>query len=106
MDRQFALVFGEANGARLIEKLRGNALSHFRENGEMTMATTAVKKVLTVSELTGAIKETLDRGFGSVWVAGEISNYRPASSGHVYLTLKDAASQLRAVIWRGVAARL
>src|SRR5438874_10773726 len=63
-------------------------------------------KVRSVSELTQEIKTVLEDGFASVWVAGEISNYRPASSGHVYLTLKDGQAQIRAVVWRGVAYRL
>jgi exodeoxyribonuclease VII large subunit len=41
-----------------------------------------------------------------VWVAGEISNFARPQSGHCYLTLKDDRAQLRAVMWRGVAARL
>ncbi|MDP7277797.1 MAG: exodeoxyribonuclease VII large subunit [Planctomycetaceae bacterium] len=61
---------------------------------------------LTVSELTREIKELLEASYPSVWVSGEISNCRPARSGHVYLTLKDEQAQLSAVIWRNTAARL
>jgi exodeoxyribonuclease VII large subunit len=63
-------------------------------------------KVCTVSELTQAVKGLLEEGFSSVWVEGELSNVARPNSGHVYLSLKDAQSQLRAVIWRGVALRL
>jgi exodeoxyribonuclease VII large subunit len=63
-------------------------------------------KVQSVSELTQAIKELLEDGFPSVWVAGEISNLARPSSGHMYLSLKDGAAQMRAVIWRGVGLRL
>src|SRR5262245_27674622 len=63
-------------------------------------------KVREVSELTQEIKGLLEEGFAEVWVAGEISNLARPSSGHLYLTLKDAASQLRAVIWRGISLRL
>ncbi|MEQ8838388.1 MAG: exodeoxyribonuclease VII large subunit, partial [Lacipirellulaceae bacterium] len=41
-----------------------------------------------------------------VWVSGEISNFSRPQSGHYYLTLKDEAAQLRAVVWRGTASRL
>src|SRR5438132_9153287 len=63
-------------------------------------------KVCTVSELTQGVKSLLEEGFASVWVAGEIANLARPSSGHVYLSLKDAQAQLRAVIYRGVALRL
>lgn len=55
---------------------------------------------LSVSELTGAIRGTLEKSFGSVWVEGEISNFRPHSSGHWYFTLKDEFAQLRAACYR------
>lgn len=61
---------------------------------------------LSVSELTAQIKDLLEAAFPEVWVAGEISNFVRPQSGHCYLTLKDDRSQLRAVMWRGVAARL
>jgi exodeoxyribonuclease VII large subunit len=56
--------------------------------------------VFTVSELTTRIKALLERSFGFVWVTGEISNLRRPGSGHVYLTLKDGQSQVRAVMFR------
>ena len=60
----------------------------------------------TVSELTREIKDQLENHYPDVWVTGEISNCRPARSGHVYLTLKDDQSQISAVIWRNTASRL
>lgn len=63
-------------------------------------------KILNVSELTAEVKGLLEDAFPSVWVAGEVSNLARPSSGHVYLTLKDASSQLRGVMWRGMALRL
>ncbi len=62
--------------------------------------------VLSVSELTAQVKLLLEGTFDSVWVSGEISNFSRPRSGHCYLTLKDDEAQLRAVIWRGTAARL
>jgi exodeoxyribonuclease VII large subunit len=57
---------------------------------------------LTVSEVTGRIRAVFERDpiLQDVWVEGEISNFTQASSGHVYLTLKDAGAQLGGVIWR------
>jgi exodeoxyribonuclease VII large subunit len=63
-------------------------------------------KILSVTELTQAIKGVLEEGFPSVWVAGEISNLARPPSGHLYLTLKDSGAQLRAVLWRSSAVRL
>jgi exodeoxyribonuclease VII large subunit len=63
-------------------------------------------KVLTVAELTQEVKGIIDDAFAAVWVAGQISNCKPNSSGHIYLTLKDSQAQLPAVIWRTVAMRL
>jgi len=60
----------------------------------------------TVSELTREIKDRLEAHYPDVWVSGEISNCRPARSGHVYLTLKDDQSQISAVIWRNTASQL
>jgi exodeoxyribonuclease VII large subunit len=60
----------------------------------------------SVADLTARIKENVEGRFGDVWVAGEVSNLVRASSGHVYLSLKDDAAMMRAVIWRTTAASL
>src|SRR5262245_42478106 len=60
-----------------------------------------------VSELTQNLKERLEAAYPlGVWVTGEVSNLARPASGHVYLKLKDADSQLNAVVYRGVALRL
>ena len=64
------------------------------------------QKVHTVSELTGCIKQQLEHKFSDVFVQGEISQFTRASSGHIYLTLKDSSAVLRAIIWRSFARRL
>ncbi len=62
---------------------------------------------LSVSEIAGAVKKTLETRFGQVRVRGEVSGYRgPHSSGHAYFTLKDEGARLEAVIWRGVFQKL
>ena len=57
-------------------------------------------KIFTVGELTRQIRGTLETKFRSVWVQGEISNYKLHPSGHQYFTLKDPRAQLACVIWR------
>lgn len=58
------------------------------------------RQPLSVSELTGMIRGELERRFSSVWVEGEISNFRAHGSGHWYFTLKDEGAQLRAACYR------
>jgi exodeoxyribonuclease VII large subunit len=57
------------------------------------------RKVLSVSELTAQVRALLEKQVGSVWVSGEITNFRAQSSGHIYFTLKDASSQLSCVLF-------
>ncbi len=58
------------------------------------------RKIYPVAELVAAVRTQVERGFTDVYVEGEISNYRPAGSGHLYFTLKDGSAQLRIVMWR------
>lgn len=60
----------------------------------------ASTKIFTVAELTRAIRGTLETRFDSVWVQGEISNYKQHPSGHQYFTLKDSRAQIACVIFR------
>jgi len=62
--------------------------------------------VLTVSQLTNAIKQSLETTFPSIWLQGEISNCKLHSSGHLYFSLKDANAQIGAVMFRGHASAL
>ena len=61
---------------------------------------------LTVSELSGALKRTIENAFGQVRVRGEISGFKRHGSGHCYFTLKDENACIDAVIWRTSAAIL
>ena len=61
---------------------------------------------LTISELTSRIKGILEESFFNIEVEGEISNFRPSSSGHLYFTLKDDSSAISAVMFRGKAKNL
>jgi exodeoxyribonuclease VII large subunit len=60
----------------------------------------------SVSEISGALKRTIEGEFGHVRVRGELGRVSVVRSGHVYLDLKDDRSVLSGVIWKGVAARL
>ena len=60
----------------------------------------------TVSEMSGALKRTVEGAFGHVRVRGEISGWKRHASGHCYLTLKDADAAMDGVLWRGSAAGL
>ncbi len=64
-----------------------------------------MKEILTVSQLNENIKAILEESFGTLWVEGEVSNLRRPQSGHVYFTLKDDKSQIRAVYFRSFGAR-
>ena len=62
--------------------------------------------MLTVSELTGLLRTSIEEQFSDIWLEGELSNLRAPGSGHVYCTLKDKTSQIRAVLFRSSAVRL
>jgi exodeoxyribonuclease VII large subunit len=59
------------------------------------------KNIYTVSELNANIKVLIEKEFPFVWIFGEISNFRIPASGHFYFTLKDDASQINGVMFRG-----
>ncbi len=63
-------------------------------------------QAMSVSELSLALKRTVEDRFGHVRVRGEISGFKRAASGHIYFCLKDDNARLDAVMWKGGAARL
>ena len=71
-----------------------------QREAELPLFAAALRKFLSVSELNELIKGTLETRLDSVWVQGEISNYRVPPSGHCYFTLKDDRSQICAVMFR------
>ncbi len=58
------------------------------------------QSIYTVSEVTRDLKGLLEDSFSSLWISGEISNFKKATSGHFYFTLKDAGAQIAAVMFR------
>jgi exodeoxyribonuclease VII large subunit len=68
----------------------------------------AQRTVYSIGEVTAYIKARFEEDalLGDVWLSGEVSNFKQHTSGHCYLTLKDANASIKAVIWRTAAARL
>ncbi len=64
------------------------------------------RKVYTVTELTKGIKSILTSSFYDIWIQGEISNYKVATSGHIYFSLKDENSLIKAVLFKGYQANI
>jgi exodeoxyribonuclease VII large subunit len=60
----------------------------------------SARRIWPVRELVAQVRELVEQEYSDVWVEGEISNLRPAPSGHVYFTLKDAEAQLPIVLFR------
>src|SRR5579871_3486574 len=61
------------------------------------------RRIWPVRELVSQVREHVEQEYGDLWVEGEISNFRPAPSGHMYFTLKDADAQLPVVLFRSQA---
>jgi exodeoxyribonuclease VII large subunit len=59
-----------------------------------------IRRIWPVRELVERVCEQVEQEYGDIWVEGEISNCRPAPSGHLYFTLKDADAQLSVVLFR------
>ena len=68
-----------------------------------TFTVPLARRIWRVADLVGAVRTTVERGYTDVWVEGEVSNFRPADSGHLYFTLKDGDAQLRVVMFRSQA---
>ena len=64
------------------------------------------RRALSVSELTDRIQGVLETEFFDVWIEGEVSNLKRASSGHVYFSLKDGSAQIDATVWKNDARRI
>ena len=93
---------GDEDDARLVAQPRGG------DNAAPPAARGAGDNAvpLSVSELSNALKRTVEQGFAHVRVRGEVSGFKRAASGHVYMTLKDADAAIDAVMWKGQAVRI
>jgi exodeoxyribonuclease VII large subunit len=68
--------------------------------GDDLFSVQEMRRVFSVTELTSDVRKLLEKHIGTVWVTGEITNFRAQSSGHVYFTLKDANAQLSCIVFR------
>lgn len=75
------------------------AKSQWDFGGEL-FPTQEMRRVFSVTEVTGTVRRLLEERVGVVWVTGEVSNLRVQSSGHIYFSLKDANAQLACVCFR------
>ena len=69
----------------------------------MNLTSMPSDKIFSVSEINSLIKDMLEGSFPQLTIEGEISNFRPNSTGHLYFTLKDSSNQISAVMFRGYA---
>ncbi|MFZ0590150.1 MAG: exodeoxyribonuclease VII large subunit [Bryobacteraceae bacterium] len=72
-------------------------------NPQLSLSFEPERHIYAVSELNTAIRNLFSRDFRNIWVTGEISGCKTASSGHLYFSLKDSAGQLRCVLFKGTA---
>ena len=70
---------------------------------DFTFQAAQERRIWRVHDLVSAVRTRLEREYTDVWVEGEISNFRPAESGHLYFTLKDESAQVRIVMFRSQA---
>src|SRR4051795_6145706 len=75
----------------------------FADQLGFTFEQAPTRRIWRVGDLVSAVRTTVERAYTDVWVEGEISNFRPAESGHLYFTLKDGDAQLRIVMFRSQA---
>lgn len=73
------------------------------EANQMKLSLEPQRRVFRVAELNAAVQQLFESEFRAIWVAGEISSYRLAPSGHHYFSLKDHDSQIRCVLFKGSA---
>lgn len=59
------------------------------------------RKIFTVSRLNQEVQQHLEKGFGTLWLQGELSNFSRPGSGHFYFSLKDSRSQIRCAMFKG-----
>src|SRR5579863_573426 len=74
--------------------------------GQLELSLRGGVRALNVTQLVRMVRETLEANLDQCWVMGEVSNSRPAPSGHLYFTLKDAESAINVVMFRSAAARM
>jgi exodeoxyribonuclease VII large subunit len=77
-----------------------NPRDSFAGQLDLIFEESSARRIWPVRELVEQVRGTIEKKFFDVWVEGEISNFRPAPSGHIYFSLKDAEAQLPVVLFR------
>ena len=93
-----------AEGAERAEEPRADGAEPAEE--ELRADGSSIERALSVRALNASARRLLERSFPSLWVVGEIANWRRAASGHRYFTLRDADAQLSCAMFQGDARRL
>jgi len=93
--------FGDLFAAQTNEPVETSQSAPVSEPARPQPRLAPARKILTVSEITAQIRRLLEGTLGTVWVTGEITNFKVQNSGHIYFTLKDAGAQLACVLFRG-----
>ncbi len=88
------------------ENQKLDLFGYAQESIEAESADPSEPHVYSIGELNRLVKNTIEGQFPLIWVRGEISNFKPHSSGHFYFSLKDSTSQISAVMFKGHNARL
>ncbi len=78
-------------------------MAQLGNTGQMAFTLSFERRIYGVSELNAAVQNLFEDRFRGIWVEGEISNCRPATSGHFYFSLKDANSQVKCALFKGAA---
>jgi exodeoxyribonuclease VII large subunit len=78
-------------------------MAQLGNTGQMAFTLSFERRIYGVSELNAEVQNLFEDRFRGIWVEGEISNCRPATSGHFYFSLKDANSQVKCALFKGAA---
>lgn len=84
----------------------GFSLEKAPEEIDESQAAELPPQPMTIAELNRQIRDAIEGDFKKIWVRGEISNFKPHSSGHFYFSLKDETSQIGAIMFRGQTTKL
>jgi len=84
-----------------------NSFENSNNNSESgTNSASTEPQILTVEQINNYLRGLIEGNVGTVWLKGEISNFKPHSSGHFYFSLKDSKAQISAMMFRGYNSRL
>ncbi len=95
----------EKRTSETVNKAASKTAAPFLTPSAAVPSTSSELPVLTVTEISFSLKDTVEQVFSRFKVTGEVSSLKQASSGHIYFSLKDAQSVLNAIVWRGGASR-